>query len=201
MNSYKRAFFYVARKKGKSLTLFLLLLLVTVSVMTGISIQNGTEKAAQTLRETIGASFTMSGNIDSLKFDGDETGYTTEKIPVPSQTVMQILSMDGIKAYNAEQHPLFQPQNGYFPLSWEKKEIPQNPSVFKGKGEGRKGKKEERDGFRNKIFKRDSWEKGWKKGREKKGKNALFQSFMGAFLSPEERRNPVVSREGEREKR
>lgn len=108
MNSYKRAFFYVARKKGKSLTLFLLLLLVTVSVMTGISIQNGTEKAAQTLRETIGASFTMSGNIDSLKFDGDETGYTTEKIPVPSQTVMQILSMDGIKAYNAEQHSLIQ---------------------------------------------------------------------------------------------
>ena len=108
MNSYKRAFFYVARKKGKSLTLFLLLLLVTVSVMTGISIQNGTEKAAQTLRETIGASFTMSGNIDSLKFDREETGYNAEKIPVPSQTVMQILSMDGIKAYNAEQHSLIQ---------------------------------------------------------------------------------------------
>ena len=108
MNSYKRAFFYVARKKGKSLTIFLLLLLVTVSVMTGISIRNGTEKAAQTLRETIGASFTMSGNIDSLKFDRDETGYNAEKIPVPSQTVMQILSMDGIKAYNAEQHSLIQ---------------------------------------------------------------------------------------------
>lgn len=108
MNSIKRSIFYVARKKGKSLTLFLLLLLVTVSVMTGISIRNGTKKAAQTLRETIGASFTMSGNIDSLKFDGDETGYTTEKIPIPSQTVMQILSMDGIKAYNAEQRSLVQ---------------------------------------------------------------------------------------------
>ena len=108
MDSVKRSIFYVARKKGKSLTLFLLLLLVTVSVMTGISIRNGTEKAAQTLRETIGASFIMSGNIDSLKFDGDETGYTTEKIPVPSQTVMQILSMDGIKAYNAQQRSLVQ---------------------------------------------------------------------------------------------
>ena len=108
MNSYKRAFFYVARKKGKSLTIFLLLLLVTVSVMTGISIRNGTKKAAQTLRETIGASFTMSGNIDSLKFDGDGTGYNAEKIPVPAQTVMQILSMDGIKAYNAQQHSLIQ---------------------------------------------------------------------------------------------
>lgn len=108
MNSVKRSICYVTRKKGKSLTLFLLLLLVTVSVMTGISIRNGTESAAQNLRETIGASFTMSGNIDSLKFDGDETGYATEKIPVPTQTVMQILNMDGIKAYNAEQCSLVQ---------------------------------------------------------------------------------------------
>ncbi len=108
MNSYKRAFFYVVRKKGKSLTIFLLMLLVTVSVMTGISIRNGTEKAAQTLRETIGAYFTMSGNIDSLKFDRDETEYNTEKIPIPSEMVMQILGMDGIKAYNAEQHSLVQ---------------------------------------------------------------------------------------------
>ena len=108
MNSYKRAFFYVVRKKGKSLTIFLLMLLVTVSIMTGISIRNGTEKAAQTLRETIGASFTMSGNIDSLKFDRDETEYNTEKIPIPSEMVMQILGMDGIKAYNAEQHSLVQ---------------------------------------------------------------------------------------------
>ncbi len=108
MSSVKLSIFYVSRKKGKSLTLFLLLLLVTVSVMTGISIRNGTEKAAQNLRETIGASFTMSGNISSLELDGDEAEYTTEKIPVPVQTVMQILSMDGIKAYNAEQHSLIQ---------------------------------------------------------------------------------------------
>lgn len=108
MNSYKRAFYYVVRKKGKSLTIFLLMLLVTVSIMTGISIRNGTEKAAQTLRETIGASFTMSGNIDSLKFDRDETEYNTEKIPIPSEMVMQILGMDGIKAYNTEQHSLVQ---------------------------------------------------------------------------------------------
>ena len=40
-----------------------------------------------------------------------------------------------------EKNPLFQPQKGCLPLSREKKEIPQNPSVSKGKGEGRKGKK------------------------------------------------------------
>ena len=62
-------------------------------------------------------------------------------------------------------------------------------------------KEEEMDGFRIRFLRRDSGEKGWKKGREKKGKNALFQSFRGAFLSPEEGRNPVISREGNGKKK
>ena len=87
-----------------------------------------------------------------------------------------------------------------------KERNPQNPSVFKGKGGKKKGKKEEeRDTFRIRFLRGIQGKKGWKKGKKKKVKNALFQSFRGAFLSPEERRNPVVSREGEgkeeREKR
>lgn len=104
MSIYKRALFYVIRKKGKSLTLFLLLLLITVSVMVGISIRDGTEKAAENLRTTIGASFTMSGNINNLDFHDSEATYTTEKIPISHQTVKQMIDMGGIKAYNAEQH-------------------------------------------------------------------------------------------------
>lgn len=103
MSSLKRAFLYDVRKKAKSLTLFLLLLLLTVSVMVGISIRSGTEKAARALRETIGASFTMSGSINHLEFDGSETGYTVDKIPIPYEIVKQILGVGGIKAYNAEQ--------------------------------------------------------------------------------------------------
>ena len=104
-----------------------------------------------------------------------------------------------------EKNPLFQPQNGYFLLSREKKVIPRTPVFPRDQEEKRKGKGRRKGWLQDKIFKRDSGEKGWKKGREKNGKNALFQSFRGAFLSPEERRNPVVSREGEgkeeREKR
>lgn len=104
MNVYKRALLYVARKKGKSLTLFLLLLLITVSVMVGISILDGTAKAAENLRTTIGASFTMSGNINNLDFYNGETGYTAEKIPISLKAVEQMISIEGIKTYNAEQH-------------------------------------------------------------------------------------------------
>lgn len=104
MNVYKRALLYVIRKKGKSLTLFLLLLLITVSVMVGISIRDGTAKAAENLRATIGASFTMSGNINNLDFHDGEAGYTTEKIPISLNTVEQMIIIEGIKTYNAEQH-------------------------------------------------------------------------------------------------
>ena len=104
MNVYKRALLYVIRKKGKSLTLFLLLLLITVSVMVGISIRDGTAKAAENLRTTIGASFTMSGNINNLDFCDNEAGYTAEKIPISLNTVEQMITVEGIKTYNAEQH-------------------------------------------------------------------------------------------------
>ena len=104
MNVYKRALLYVIRKKGKSLTLFLLLLLITVSVMVGVSIRDGTAKAAENLRTTIGASFTMSGNINNLDFHNGEAGYTAEKIPISLNTVEQIRNIEGIKTYNAEQH-------------------------------------------------------------------------------------------------
>lgn len=104
MNIYKRALLYVIRKKGKSLTLFLLLLLITVSVMVGISIRDGTAKAAENLRATIGAFFTMSGNINNLDFHDGEAGYTAEKIPISLNTVEQIRNIEGIKTYNAEQH-------------------------------------------------------------------------------------------------
>ena len=104
MNVYKRALLYVIRKKGKSLMLFLLLLLITVSVMVGVSIRDGTAKAAENLRTTIGASFTMSGNINNLDFRDNEAGYTAEKIPISLNTVEQIRNIEGIKIYNAEQY-------------------------------------------------------------------------------------------------
>ena len=104
MNVYKRALLYVIRKKGKSLTLFLLLFLITESVMVGISIRDGTAKAAENLRATIGASFTMSGNINNLDFHDGEAGYTAEKIPISLKAVEQMIDIEGIKTYNAEQH-------------------------------------------------------------------------------------------------
>ena len=83
----------------------------------------------------------------------------------------------------------------------KRKKSPEPQCFQRIKRKKEREKEEEMDGFRIRFLRRDSGEKGWKKGREKKGKNALFQSFRGAFLSPEEGRNPVISREGNGKKK
>ena len=76
-----------------------------------------------------------------------------------------------------EKNPLFHPQNGCLPLSREKKEIPRTPVFPRDKEEKRKGKKEERDGFRDEIFKKGFRGKRMEERKGKGRKNALFQSF------------------------
>ena len=68
-----------------------------------------------------------------------------------------------------------------FPSPGKRKKSPE-PQCFQGiRRKKEREKEEEMDGFRIRFLRRDSGEKGWKKGREKKGKNALFQSFRGGF--------------------
>ena len=88
-----------------------------------------------------------------------------------------------------------------YPSPGKRKKSPE-PQCFQGirrKKEREKKKKGMALGMR--FLRRDSGEKGWKKGREKEGRMLFFSLSETVFLSPEERRNPVVSREGEREKR
>ncbi len=45
MNCFKRAFLYVTRKKGKSVLLFTILLVMATFVLTGLSIRKASEAA------------------------------------------------------------------------------------------------------------------------------------------------------------
>ena len=75
------------------------------------------------------------------------------------------------------------PSPEWCPSSLQGKERnPLKPSVSKGKGEGRKGKKEERDGFRIRFLRGIQGKKGWKKGKKKKGR-MLFFSLSGGLFS------------------
>ena len=100
MNVFRRAILYDTRKPGKSLTLFLLFLLVTVFITMSFSVLNEVQSAASRLRETVGASFTLRGKPLELDSDGDD--YAMKFAEIPPQDVQQIANLPEIRACNAQ---------------------------------------------------------------------------------------------------
>lgn len=101
MNVLKRAFLYDTRKRGKSLTLFLLFTLITIFVTISFSVLSATQAAATNLRETVGASFTLRGN--PMEFSADETDFAIQFAPISQQDIDLIADSTETKACNAQQ--------------------------------------------------------------------------------------------------
>ena len=104
MNTLRRAILYDTRKIGKSLTLFLLFLLVTVFITLSFTVLSAVQTAAANLRETVGASFTLRGKPLELETDGND--YAMNFAPISMQDIRQIADTPNIKAYNAQQTTL-----------------------------------------------------------------------------------------------
>lgn len=101
MNVLKRAFLYDTRKRGKSLTLFLLFTLITIFGTISFSVLSATQAAATNLRETVGASFTLRGN--PMEFSAYETDFAIQFAPISQQDIDLIAGSTEIKACNAQQ--------------------------------------------------------------------------------------------------
>lgn len=100
MNVFRRAILYDTRRLGKSLTLFLLFLLITLFCTMSFAVLDAVQNAAGSLRETVGASFTLRGK--PLEIDADDNGYSMEFAEISPQDVQQIASNPEIKACNAQ---------------------------------------------------------------------------------------------------
>ena len=60
MGFIKRAFLYVAKKRGKSALLFIILLVMATFVLTGLSIEKATRATQDNLRYALGGEFEMA---------------------------------------------------------------------------------------------------------------------------------------------
>lgn len=100
MNTLRRAILYDTRKTGKSLTLFLLFLLITVFITLSFTVLGAVQTTAASLRETVGASFTLRGKPLELETDGND--YAMKFAPISMQDIRQIADAPEIKAYNAQ---------------------------------------------------------------------------------------------------
>ena len=126
MNVLKRAFLYDTRKKGKSLTLFLLFVLITLFVTVSFSVLSATQAAATNLRETVGASFTLRGKPMELSTSGED--YAMQFVPISQQDIDLIAGNAEIKACNAQQSATAAASSFIFPSGMPSGTISANTS-------------------------------------------------------------------------
>ena len=100
MNVLRRAILYDIRKPSKSLTLFLLFLLITLFCTMSFAVLDAVQNAAGSLRETVGASFTLRGK--PLEIDADDNGYSMEFAAIFPKDIQKIAGNPEIKSYNAQ---------------------------------------------------------------------------------------------------
>lgn len=101
MNFLGRAFLYDLRKRGNSLTLFLLFVLSTLLITISLSVFGAAEAAAANLRQTVGAVFTLRGK--PIAFRADDTDAAMQFVPIFPRDVDHIAGHAGIRAFNAQQ--------------------------------------------------------------------------------------------------
>lgn len=110
MGTVKRAFLYVTRKKGKSILLFFLFLVMATFVLTGLSITRSLQEAQRSLRETLGGGFQVTVDLSDNNpyakraVDGEGNVELYTEYPITKEMIDTVMSINGIKGYSAETH-------------------------------------------------------------------------------------------------
>ncbi len=108
MNLFHRAFLYVTRKITKSLTLFLILLVISTLALSGVAIKDATGTAALNVRQALGGIFTLQQNTNDpgkwvstpVGNTGSQSYYSGEPLTVDlAERIMA--GTTGISGYNA----------------------------------------------------------------------------------------------------
>ena len=93
MNFMNRAWLYIVRKRGKSILLFVILLVMATFVLTALALGNASKAAQQELRQSLGGSFLIgfdyTENNPYLKVesvDGGTLMYSTQQISGAGRT-------------------------------------------------------------------------------------------------------------------
>ncbi|AIY82804.1 ABC transporter permease [Clostridium baratii] len=105
MNFLFRAFLSVVERKGKSIILFFVITTICIFVLSGISIQSATEKSEILARQKLGATVTLSQNMQKQKEQmreqaGGPGGFKMERNPISLEDVEKVLTLSHITGYN-----------------------------------------------------------------------------------------------------
>lgn len=116
MSFWKRAFLYVTRKKGKSILLFVILLIMATFVLTGLAIGKASEVTQENLRQALGGEFQVmvSYSEDNPYFtanmdDGGMIMYS--EMPITHDLINAIMGVEGIEYFDASTELLLDTEN------------------------------------------------------------------------------------------
>ena len=121
MGTIKRAFLYVTRKKGKSILLFFILLIMSTFVLTGLSTQKASQEAQKNLREALGGEFYVSVELSEsnpyfrVVDDGEGALDLYTELPVTQDMINAIMEISGIEKYDASAQTLVSTNLTIFP--------------------------------------------------------------------------------------
>ena len=100
MNFTKRAILYITRKKEKTISLFLLIFVVSVFLVSCFGIMNASESLARDIRTSLGAAFYIRAKTEVSMSENGEAEVKENSIRISQSQIDEIMSIGGIKYYN-----------------------------------------------------------------------------------------------------
>lgn len=100
MNFAKRAFLYVSRKKGKTLSLFLLIFIVAVFLISCFGVLNASERLSKDIRTSLGAAFYIRANTEVSMNENGESEVKKNSISISQKEIDKIMETGEIKYCN-----------------------------------------------------------------------------------------------------
>ncbi|MDE7433092.1 MAG: hypothetical protein K2N34_14425 [Lachnospiraceae bacterium] len=100
MDYKKRAGLYLLRKKGKAISIFLLIVVISTFLISCFSLLNASEKLAGDIRKSIGAAFYLRASTGVVSNENGEMTITEKHIRITDNEIKQIQSCGDIAYQN-----------------------------------------------------------------------------------------------------
>ena len=100
MNFTQRAFAYISRKKGKTVSLFLVVFTVAVFLISCFGVLNASERLSRDIRTSLGAAFYIRANTEVSMNENGETEVMENHIHITQKEIDEIMQTGEIKYYN-----------------------------------------------------------------------------------------------------
>ncbi len=100
MKCTQRAIFYISRKRGKTISLFLMVFVVTVFIISCFGVLNASERLSKDIRCSLGAAFYIRANTEVSMNENGETEVRENNICITQREIDEIMQAGEIKYCN-----------------------------------------------------------------------------------------------------